>query len=220
MVIHTRINTTPVQNIPEKVPIYSNKKREEKKVPNKVIPSSVLIAYEKKAPRFRRKFCEENHFTLEEVELYLTNGIPQDDNNKQHSSYHSRSQTLPPRTGKGRFNEPSQRHHEQVFYRTNTNQLPPKTEVKRVQSTANSSTESNRRGVDSDFSTKIYNSNQESVTVNSNTRDDTEDNVSINVKQSIESAVLLPSGTIVSLTLFVLSYYITQLIRHFGYFNL
>lgn len=218
MVIHARINTAPVQNIPEKVPVYGNRKRKEKKVPNKVIPSSVLIAYEKKAPRFRKKFCEENHVTLEEVELYLTNGIPQDDN-KQHSSYHSRSQTLPPRTGKGRFNEPPQRHHEQIFYRTNTNQLPPKTEVKRVQSTANSSTESSRRGVDFDFPTKIYNSNQESVTVDSNKRDDTEDNVSINVKQSIESAVLLPSGTIVSLTLFYLSY-TAQLIYYFGYFNL
>lgn len=201
MVINTRINTVPVQNIPEKVPGYGNRKREEKKVLNKVIPSSVLMAFEKKPPRFRRKFCEENHVTLEEVELYLTNVIPpQDDNNKQHSSYQSRSQTLPPRSGKGRFNEP-QRHHEQVFYRTNSNQLPPKTEVRRVQSTANSSTESNRRSVDFELPTKIC--NQKTLIVDSNTRDDA-DNVSINVKQSLESAVLLPSGTIVCFILFLL----------------
>lgn len=198
MVINTRVNTVLVQNAPEKVPSLSNRKREEKKVPAKIISSNILISYEKLPPRFRKKFCEDNHISVEEVESYLTNGLlPQDDYNKSHSLYQSKSQTLPPRSGKGRFNEP-QRYNDQIFYRTNPNQLPPKTEVKKVQSTANSSSESSKRVVDYELSTKIYN-NTHQESKYSNSKDDTEDNTFVNMKQSIESAVLLPSGTIVSL---------------------
>lgn len=191
---NTRVNTVPVQNISEKVPDSVNRKREDKKMPIKIIPSNILMTYEKKPPRLRKKFCEENNITMEEVESYLTNGLlTHDDHNKSHGSYQSRSQTLLPRSGKSRFNEP-QRHHEQVFYRTNSNQLPPKTEMKKVQSTVNNLTELGRRGVDFDLSTKMYNNHQESK-VNSTSRDEIEDNI---VKQPIESVVLLPSGTIVS----------------------
>lgn len=199
MVINTRVNTVPVQSIQEKAPpSYGNRKREEKKVINKTINSNLLLSYEKMPPRFRKKFCEDNHVTMEEIESYLTNGLAsQEEHSKQHSTYQSRSQTLPPKSGKGRFNEP-QRHHEQVFYRSNPNQPPPKTEPRRVQSSANSSTESSRRGVDFDLPSKIYSSHQESTTVDSNSKDDAEDNVSINLKQSLESAVLLPCGTMVS----------------------
>jgi len=210
MVINTHDAIGPVQNIPEKVSGYGNRKREEKKLlNNKIIPSAVLMNYEKLPPRFRKKFCEENHVTLEEVESYLTNGIPpQDDTNKQHSSYQSRSQTLPPKSGKGRFNEP-QRHHEQVFYRTNSNNQqppPPKTETRRVQqSVAQCSNESNRQGFEFDIHTKIVNSQQDSMTFDSKAKTDTEDNFSFPVKQSVESALLLPPGcTLVSLTLFLI----------------
>lgn len=195
MVINTRVNTTLVQNIPEKVPGFSNRKHEEKKVPTKTISSNILISYEKLPPRFRKRFCEDNHISMEEVESYLTNGLLPQDGHKPHSSFQSRSQTLPPRSGKGRFDEPH-RHHDQVFYRTNSNQLPPKTEVKKVQSTANSSTESSRR-VDYDLTTKIYNNSHQELKY-FNSRDDIEDNTLVNMKQSIESAVLLPGGTIVS----------------------
>lgn len=205
MVINARVNTVPVQNIPEKVSGFGNRKREEKKVPTKTISSNILMSYEKRPPRLRKKFCEENHISMEEVESYLTNGLlTQDDHNKPHNSYQSKSQTLPPRSGKGRFNEP-QRHHEQVFYRTNSNQLPPKTEVKRVQLTATNLTESSRQGVGFDQTTKMYNSHQEKK-IDSNSRDDIDDNPSVNMKQSIESAVLLPTGTIVSyILLFIFS---------------
>jgi len=201
MVINTRVSLAPVQNISEKAPGFGNRKREEKKVVNKTIPSGLLMAYEKLPPRFRKKFCEENHITIEEVESYLSNGLPlQDDHSKQHSSFQSRSQTLPPRSGKSRSNEP-QRHHDQIFYRTNINQLPPKTEMKRIHSTASSTTELSRRVVDFDLPTKIFNSHQESKTdsnLDSNTKDRTDDKISVNLKQSLESAVLFPSGTIVS----------------------
>lgn len=197
MVVNTRVNTTLLQNIPEKVPGYVSKKREEKKTLSKSVISN-LTGYEKLPPRFQKKFCDANHTTMDEVNSFLKNGMPpQDDHNKQHGSYQSRSQTLSPRSSKGRFNEPPR--HEQVFYRSNPNQLPPKTEVRRAQSSVNSSTESNRRGVDFDVPTKIYNSHQDSKPVESNSRDDSEDNVCVNMKQSIESAVLFPSGTIVSL---------------------
>lgn len=199
MVMNTRVNTVPVQNIQEKaLSSYGSRKREEKKVVNKTISSNVLLGYEKLPPRFRKKFCEDNHVTMEEIEAYLTNGLASQEEHNKHTSYQSRSQTLPPKSGKGRFNEP-QRHHEQVFYRSNPNQPLPKTEPRRVQSTSNSSTESSRRGVDFDLPSKTYSSHQESTTVESNSRDDTEDNVSINMKQSLESAVLLPSGTMVGL---------------------
>ncbi|VVC31928.1 DNA/RNA-binding domain, Est1-type,PIN domain,PIN domain-like,Tetratricopeptide-like helical [Cinara cedri] len=196
MVIKASVNTITVHNIPDKVVASNNRKLEEKKAPAKTIPSNILMSYEKRPPRLRKKFCEENHITVEEVESYLTNGlVTQDDHNKPHGLYQSRSQTLPPRSGKSRFNEP-QRHQEQTFYRTNSNQLPPKTEVKKVPLVVNSSTESSRRGIDFDVTTKMYNnSNQESKT-DYNSRDDIEDNTSVNMKQSIESAVLLPSGTI------------------------
>lgn len=221
MVINARVNPAPIQNIPEKVfnqnipekgpiqnvaekgpmqnisdkgPGHGSRKREEKKVPNKTISSALLMSYEKLPPRFRKKFCEENHLNVEEVESILTNGLPsQDDHNKQQSSYQSRSQTLPSRSGKGRFNEP-QRHQEQVFYRTGSNQLPSKTEGRRGQS--NSTIESSRRGVEFDIPTKNY-VHQDAKTFESNTRENAD--VSINVKQSFESVVLLPSGTIVSL---------------------
>lgn len=201
MVVNARVNTVHVHNISEKTHTHNNKKREEKKMVTKSIPNNVLLSYEKKAPRFRKKFCEENHTTVEEVESYLTNGLlSQDDQNKQqHSSYQSRSQTLPSRSSKSsRFNEP-QRHHEQAFYRTNSNQPPPKTEMRRVQSLATGTTEPSRRVVDFDLPAKVYNSHQESKIVDSYTRDNAEDDDSINMKQPIESAVLLPSGTIVSL---------------------
>lgn len=241
MIINTRVNT--VQNIPDKTHGFGNKKREEKKVPCKPISSVVLMNYEKLPPRLQRKFCDDYHISMEEVEALLTNGLlSQDEHNKQNSSYQSRSQTLPPRSiGKGRFHEPQrhdpqrhepqrhepqrhepqrhepQRHephrhephrhepqrHEQLFYRTNSNQLPPKTETRRQQSavvnTVNSSTESSRRGAD--IPTKVYNSHHESKTADHNARVDTENNHSISIKQPIESAVLLPSGTIVSFTL-------------------
>jgi len=210
MVVNTHDTIGPMQNIPEKVPGYGNRKRDEKKVlNNKIISSSILMNYEKLPPRFRKKFCEENHVTLEEVESYLTNGIPpQDDINKQHSSYQSRSQTLPPRSGKGRFNEP-QRHHDQVFYRTNSNNQqppPPKTETRRVQqSVAQCSNESNRRGFEFDMHTKIFNNQQDSMTLDSKAKIDTEDDFSFPVKQSVESALLLPpGGTLVSLTWFLI----------------
>jgi len=201
IIINTRVNT--VQNIPDKTHGFGNKKREEKKVPCKPISSAVLMNYEKLPPRLRRKFCDDYHISMEEVEALLTNGLlSQDEHNKQNSSYQSRSQTLPPRSiGKGRFNEPQR--HEQGFYRTNSNQLPPKTETRRQQfglvNTVNSSTESSRRGAD--ISTKVYNSHHESKTVDHNTRVDTENNHSVSIKQPIESAVLLPSGTIVSFIL-------------------
>lgn len=199
IVINTRVNTVPVQNVQEKASSsYGNRKREEKKVNSKTISSNLLMGYEKLPPRFRKKFCEDNHVTMEEIESYLTNGLAsQEEHNKQHNTFQSRSQTLPPKSGKGRFNEP-QRHHEQVFYRTNSNQPPPKTEPRRVQSTVNNSSESSRRGVDFDLPSKTYSSHQESTTVDSNSRNDTEDNVSVIMKQSLESAVLLPSGTMVS----------------------
>lgn len=202
MVINTRVNIAPAQIISEKASGFGNRKREEKKMVNKAITSNILIAYEKLPPRFRKKFCEENHVTIEEVESYLTNGLSsQDDHNsKQHSSYQSRSQTLPPRSGKSRFNEPP-RHHEQIVYRTNTNQLPPKTEVKRVHSTASSTVELTRQVVDFDLPTKVYSSHQESKTdsnLETSTRNVTEEKMSVNLKQSLESAILFPSGTIVS----------------------
>jgi len=192
MVINTRVNITPAQNIPEKVPGYGNRKREEKKMLNNKINNFTLLNYDKWPPRMRKKFLEDNHITVEEMESYLSNGIPsQDDNNKQHSSYQSRS--LPPRSGKGHFNEP--RHHEQVLYGTNCNNQPPppKTETRRMQqSTAQCSNESNRRGVDFDLHTKMRSPQ------NTKTKTDTEDNFSVTMKQSLESTLLLPSGTIVS----------------------
>jgi len=199
MVINARGNT--VQNNTDKTSAFGNKKREEKKVPSKPIPSSLLMNYEKLPPRLRKKFCDDYHISMEEVEALLTNGLSsQDEHHKQNSSYQSRSQTLPPRSGKGRFNE-SQRH-EQGFYRTNSNQPQPKTEMRRQQSAViHSSTESSRRGVDFDLPTKVYNSHHELKSVDHNSRDDTEKNCSVSVKQSIESAVLLPSGTIVSFTI-------------------
>lgn len=199
MVINTRVNTVPVQNISEKTSSHGGRKREEKKVTNKTISSSVLMNYEKLPPRFRKKYCEDNHITVEEVESYLTNGLSlQDEHNKQQSSYQSRSQTLPPRSGKSRFNEP-QRHHEQVFYRTNSNQLPPKPEARRGQPVANNIAESARRIVDFDLPTKVHSVHQEPKTVDLYTKDDSVDIISNNLKQCLESAVLLPSGTIVSL---------------------
>lgn len=200
MIINTRVNT--VQNTSDKTHGFGNKKREEKKAPSKPINSAHLMNYEKLPPRLRRKFCDDHHISMEEVEALLTNGLlSQDEHNKQNSSYQSRSQTLPPRSGKGRFNEPQR--HEQGFYRTNSNQLPPKTEIRRQQSAVvnnvNSSTESSRRGAD--LPSKVYNSHESKI-VDNNTRDDTENNHSVCIKQSIESAVLLPSGTIVSFTLY------------------
>lgn len=199
----SRVNVVPVQNISENVSGHGNRKREEKKVlNNKIISNTVLIEYEKCPPRFRKKFCEKNNVTREEVESYLTNGILlQDDNSKQHGSYQSRTQTLPPRSGKGRFNEPQR--HEQVFYRTNSNNQsqpqPLKTETRRVQKSAAHSTESSRRGVEFDVHNKIFNTHQESTTLDSKIKTDTEDNFSIIMKQSVESALLLGnSGTIVS----------------------
>jgi len=199
---NTRVNT--VQNNPDKTHGFGNKKREEKKVPSKPIHTSLLMHYEKLPPRLRKKFCDDNHISMEEVEALLTNGLlSQDEHNKQNSLYQSRSQTLPPRSGKGRFNEPQR--HEQVFRRTNSHQLPPKTEIRRqppvVVNTVNSLLESSKRSID--LPTKIvYNSHHESKTVDHNIRDDTENNYSVNIKQSIESAVLLPSGTIVSFFLY------------------
>ncbi|XP_022172411.1 telomerase-binding protein EST1A-like isoform X2 [Myzus persicae] len=192
--INTRVNS--VQNIPDKTHSFSSKKREEKKVPSKPIHSALLMNYENLPPRLRKKFCDDYHISMEEVEALLTNGLPSQDELKQNSSYQSRSQTLPPRSGKGRFNEPQR--HEQGFYRTNSNQPPPKTEVRRQQpavvNTVNSSTESSKRGVG--LPAKVYSSHHESKTVDHTTRDNTENNYSVSTKQSIESAVLLPSGTI------------------------
>lgn len=199
---NTRVNT--VQNNPDKTHGFGNKKREEKKVPSKPIHTTYLMHYEKLPPRLRKKFCDDNHISMEEVEALLTNGLPsQDEHNKQNSLYQSRSQTLPPRSGKGRFNEPQR--HEQVFHRTNSHQPPPKTEIRRqpsaVVNTVNSLPESSKRGVD--LPTKVvYNSHQETKTLDHNIRDDTEKNYSVHIKQSIESAVLLPSGTIVSFILY------------------
>lgn len=196
VIINARVNTASTQNNSDKASSFGNRKREEKKPLNKAVLSNLLVSYEKLPPRFRKKFCEDNHITVEEVESLLTNGLsPQDDHNKQQSSFQSRSQTLPTRSGKGRSNEP-QRQQEQVFYRTSSNQLPLKTEVRRVAS----STESNRRSVDFDLPSKNYNSHQNSRTVDNDLRDN-DDNVSVNIKQSFESAVLLPSGTIVSFNL-------------------
>lgn len=213
MVINARVNPTPLQNVPEKVPGYGNRKREEKKVTNK-ITSSILMGYERLPPRFRKKFCEDNHVTMEEVEAYLTNGLPsQDDHNsKQHSTYQSRSQTLPQRSDKGRSNEP-QRHHEQVFYRTKSNQPPAKTEARRVQSI--SSSESSRR--DLDFDTQNFSNHEEPKVVDSVPKNNTED-ISINMKQPIESAILLPSGTIVCIFLFFY-YVLKDLFINFNYEN-
>lgn len=197
MVINTRVNTIPVQNIPEKVSGFGNRKLEEKKVLNKIINNSFLTTYEKWPPRFRKKYCEDNNISMDEIESYLVNGLPpQDDHNKQHLSYQSRSQTLPPKS-KGRFNEP-QRHHEQVFYRTNSNQPPSKTEIRKIQSTVNNLPESSRRGTDFDLPAKNYNNHQEFKIVDSVSIEDTENNTSINIKQSLESAITIPSGTIVS----------------------
>jgi len=200
MVTNTRVNT--VQNNTDKTSGFGNKKREEKKVPSKSIPSSLLMNYEKLPPRLRKKFCDDYHISMEEVETMLTNGLSsQDEHHKPNSSYQSRSQTLPPRSGKGRFNEPQR--HEQVFYRNNSNQPPLKTEMRRQQTAVtNNSTESSRRGVDFDLPTKVYNSHHEQKTVDHNTRDDTENSCSVSIKQSIESAVLLPSGTIVSFIIY------------------
>lgn len=200
MVTNTRVNT--VQNNTDKTSGFGNKKREEKKVPSKSISSSLLMNYEKLPPRLRKKFCDDHHVSMEEVETMLTNGLSsQDEHHKPNSSYQSRSQTLPPRSGKGRFNEPQR--HEQVVYRTNSNQPPLKTEMRRQQTAVtNSSTESSRRGVDFDLPTKVYNSHHELKTVDHNTRDDTENNCSVSIKQSIESAVLLPTGTIVSFIIY------------------
>lgn len=196
MVINARISAVPVASIPEKVPGL-NRKREEKKAPNKSLLSNILMNYEKLPPRFRRKFCEDNNIGMDEIETYLKNGLPPQDDNSKHN-YQSRSQTLPPRSSKGRFNEP-QRHQE--FYRTNSNQQPLKTDTRRVQSSSSNSNESNRRGAEFDLPTKIYNNHQETKTVDY--RDDAEDNISVNIKQSLESAVLLPSGTIVSFSLYL-----------------
>lgn len=206
MVINTRVNTVPVQNIPEKVPSFNNRKREEKKVPSK-ITSNFLTTYEKWPPRFRKKYCEENNISMEEIESYLVNVPSQDDHNKQHSSYQSRSQTLPPKS-KGRFNE-SQRHHEPVFYRSNSNQPPLKTEIRRVQSTAISLTESSKRSTDFDLPAKNYNNHQEFKTADSNSIEDTENNISVNIKQSLESAITIPSGTIVSYPFYFYILFIT-----------
>jgi len=197
MIINTRVNT--VQNNQEKISGFGNKKREEKKVFNKPIHRTHLTHYENLPPRMRKKFCDDNHICMEEIEALLINGLPsQDEHNKQNSSYQSRSQTLPPRSGKGRFNE--LQRHEQGFYRANSNQPPPKTEIRRLKSTvANSSTESSRRGVEFDLPAKVYSSNNESKTTDYITRDDSE-NCSVSIKQSIESAVLLPGVTIVSFT--------------------
>lgn len=187
-------STLPLKSIPEKIPGYGNRKRDEKKTLSKSIINN-LSGYENWPPRFQKKFCDTNNITMEDVELYLKNVLPsQNDHNKQHSSYQSRSQTLPPRSGKGRFNESPR--HEQVFYRSNPNQHPPKTEVRRVQSTANSSTESSRQVVDFDLPTKKENSHQDFKQAESNSRNNSEDNL---IKPSLESVVLFPGGTIVSI---------------------
>lgn len=201
---------TPVDSLPtmvihargymEKTHGFGIKKREEKKVQSYPIAldSSLLMSYERKPPRLRKKFCDDNHISMEAVELLLTNGLQsQDELNKQNSSYQSRSQTLPTRSGKGRFND--LQRHEQGFYRSVSNQPSPKTEIRSLQTTVNSSTESSRRGVDFDLPTKVYNSHHESKTVDYPSKDDPEINICVGVKQSIESAVLIPSGTIVSL---------------------
>jgi hypothetical protein len=187
-------STSLLKNIPEKVPGHGSRKREEKKPVSKLITPNI-IGYENWPPRFQKKFRDDNNITMEDVELYLKNVLPfQNDHNKQQSSYQSRSQTLPPRSSKGRFNEPPRQ--EQVFHRSNPNQHPPKTEIRRVQSTANSATESSRQVVDFDLPTKKESSHQDSKSAESNSRDNSEDSI---IKPSLESAVFFPSGTIVSL---------------------
>ncbi|XP_050536614.1 telomerase-binding protein EST1A-like isoform X2 [Daktulosphaira vitifoliae] len=194
MVINTRVNPISIQNTLEKVSSYGGV-RKDKKPLNKTSLSSILMTYEKLPPRFRKKYCVDNHITIEEVESYLTNGIPpSQDEHKVNSSCQSRSQTLPQRSSSGKFNEPP-KQPDQVFYR-NSNQ-PPKSEVRRTQSMHQSILDHNKRinkSVDHELTGKSNNEFMESKREELvNDRIDESNNC---IKQTLESAVLLPSGTI------------------------